>query len=203
MIGIRCSRRSALAVAAAITALACPGPASADPADPAPAPETTVPVPPPPAERSVMTPNQPAVPAADPAAVPPAPITPVHPPEIQNQSYGSGNNGGGIFGTLKDLWDQVKNPGMTEELMGGGGIATPPPGAGPAPALPPGYVSTNSPGSETPSVNGGRGSATGRPALPPGYYSTDGPPPPGYAYDTAPGALPAAPVTTIPATPGS
>lgn len=184
-------------------ALALAVPASADPVDP-----VVTPVPAPPAEPAVapvpagdlaaMTPRQDPVPAADPAApVPPAPITPQHPPEIANPVYGSGNYGGGILGTLRDLWDQAKDPGLTQDaLMGLAEQARPmpPPGAGPAPALPPGYVSTNAPGSETASTAAPAGSGQ-RPALPPGYYPLDGPPPPGYQYGTAPAtaAPPAAP----------
>ena len=149
-----------------------------------------------------MTPNQQALPAiTDPAAVPPAPITPQHPPEIANPTYGSGKYGGGVFGTLRDLMDQARNPYFLPDQLGpGGAVATPPPGAGPAPALPPGYVSTNAPGSETPSTGSAAGSGAGRPALPPGYYSIDGPPPPGYQYDASPlvPGMPAAPVTTTP-----
>lgn len=117
---------------------------------------------------------------------------------VPNPTYGSGGSGGGIFGTLKDLWHQVQDPTLQDQMAGGGGGAAPPPGAGPAPALPPGYVSTNAPGSETASTGGG-GPATGRPALPPGYYSISGPPPPGYQFGASPGGKPAqsapAPVT--------
>lgn len=148
-------------------ALTWPATAPADPAEPPPpAPPTTV--------------------VAGPPADPFIPYV----PEIQNPQYGSGKNGGGVLGTLKDLWDQVKNPTL-DGLDNG--RPTPPPGAGPAPALPPGYVSTNAPGSETASTAPAGGAATGRPALPPGYYSTSGPPPPGYQYVT-----PGAPVTTVP-----
>ena len=99
-----------------------------------------------------MTPNQPPVPAADPAVAPAAPVLQPSVPEIQNPTYGSGG-GGGVFGTLKDLWHQAQNPYYAPgEGMGSGGGAAPPPGAGPAPALPPGYISTNAPGSETPST---------------------------------------------------
>jgi len=118
-------------------------------------------------------------------------------PPVQNQTYGSGKYGGGIMGTLKDLWDQARNPTMTADgLMAPEGAPTPPAGAGPAPALPPGYVSTNAPGSETASTVPAGGPATGRPALPPGYYSVNGPPPPGYQYGS-----PGAPVTTVPVAP--
>ena len=69
-------------------------------------------------------------------------------------------------------------------------LAAPPP-------LPPGYVSINLPGSETPVTATGPGSApvTG-PALPEGYYPLTGPPPPGYSYSATPGA--AAPGSATP-----
>ncbi|MGV0993070.1 MAG: hypothetical protein ACOYB7_12555 [Mycobacterium sp.] len=195
-------RRGAVALAGATivgAALACAASAPADPADPV---VPTYPVVPPPAPQAPgpMTPNQPAVPAADPATVPPpADLFTPHVPEIQNPTYGSGKNGGGVLGTLKDLWDQVKNPtldGSSDE-----GRPAPPPGAGPAPALPPGYVSINAPGSETASTVPAGGPATGRPALPPGYYSTSGPPPPGYQFG-APAAAPVTtPVTIVPTAP--
>lgn len=182
-----------------VSALAWAAPAPADPADPV-APVTTSPVPPPPGPPppGPMTPNQQVVPAGDPAAPPPDPaVMQPRVPPVQNQTYGSGKYGGGIMGTLKDLWDQAKNPMMTADgLMAPEGQPTPPPGAGPAPALPPGYVSTNAPGSETASTGPAGGPATGRPALPPGYYSVNGPPPPGYQYGT-----PGAPVTTVPVAP--
>ncbi|MFN8033859.1 MAG: hypothetical protein U0Q47_11265 [Mycobacterium sp.] len=171
-------------------------------ADPAPAPVTTSPVPPPPANPQAMTPNQPLVPAADPAVAPAPPVLQPSVPEIQDPHYGSGQYGGGVLGTLRDLWHQAQNPAYTpEELGSGGGGAAPPPGAGPAPALPPGYVSTNAPGSETPSTGSAGGPATGRPALPPGYYSISGPPPPGYEF-TTPSAGAAAPTTTVVPAPG-
>lgn len=176
-----------LAIAGAGLALVVAAQAPADPADPV--------VPPPPPVTTTVAP----APITDPADAPPAPITPQHPPEIQNPTYGSGKYGGGVFGTLRDLMDQARNPYFLPDQLGpAGAVATPPPGAGPAPALPPGYVSTNAPGSETPSTGGASGPAAGRPALPPGYYSIDGPPPPGYQYAPSPLApgLPAAPVTT-------
>jgi hypothetical protein len=186
---------SAGIVGAALTGAAL---AAAEPLEPAPAPVTTVPAPPPaaPSDPQGMTPNQPPVPAGDPALAPAAaPVFQPSVPEIQNPTYGSGG-GGGVFGTLKDLWHQAQNPYYApDEVMQSGRGAAPPPGAGPAPALPPGYVSTNAPGSETPATGDGGGPATGRPALPPGYYSTSGPPPPGYQFVT-PGPNGAAPTTT-------
>lgn len=170
------------------------GPAAADPTEPAPTPTPT-----PVADPAVT-------PVADQAA-PPAPRDPFAPyvPEIQNPTYGSGNSGGGVFGTLKDLWHQVQNPTFTEnEIIGTGGVA-PPPGSSSAPALPPGYTSINFPGSETPvtSTGAGGGSPAVGPALPPGYYPLTGPPPPGYQYATPSGSAPAAPVTATPAVPSS
>lgn len=180
--------------------LAGMGSAVADPADPAPV--TIVPAPPPApvagGQASAMTPNQAAVPAGEPGAAPSSPFQP-YVPEIQNQTYGSGQYGGGILGTIKDLWHQAQNPMLgSEGLMGSDGSRpTPPPGAGPAPALPPGYVSTNAPGSETASTsNAGAGSGP-RPALPPGYYSIDGPPPPGYQFSNGQPTTPAAAPTPV------
>lgn len=170
---------AACAVATIIgAALAWAAPAPADPADPV-LPVTTVPVPPP----------------VDPAAAAP-PANPFQPyvPPIQNPQYGSGKYGGGILGTFRDLWDQARNP--TLDSGPDSARPVPPPGAGPAPALPPGYVSINAPGSETASSTPAGGPATGRPALPPGYYSLNGPPPPGYEYGT-PVAIP---TTTVPPT---
>jgi len=161
-----------------------------------------------------MTPNPPQIPS-DPAAVPPGqlvvtsgdpaappappPTGPPSVPEIPNPNYGSGS---GPLATLKDLWHQAQNPYATPDGSGSpGGALAPPPGAGPAPPLPPGYVSTNAPGSETQatSTGPGGGPAAGGPPLPPGYYSVNGPPPPGYEY--APVTAPGTPPTTAPATP--
>lgn len=163
----------------ALTALAAVGVSltgaavsAADPSEPPPIPL--------PADASAMTPNQPALP---PEAAPPAPDAPPPPPpphqevpEIANPNYGSG---GGIFGTISDLWQQLRDPYYGADEVPGGGAAIPA-GAGPAPQLPPGYVSTNAPGSEAPAK--AAGPPPPHPALPPGYYSLDGPPPPGYEF---------------------
>ena len=150
----------------------------------------------------------PALIPSDPAAAapPPAPGPPMV-PEIANPVYGSGQYGGGALGTLRDLWHQARDPyamvtpaGPDPEAPG------PPPGAGPAPQLPPGFVSLTAPGSEAPSIaapgSGGptAGPATGGPALPPGYYPLTGPPPPGYEYksmDEPEPAPPPLPVTIM------
>lgn len=161
------------------------GPAGAEPVGP-----FVVPAPPPPivtypvapvANGAAMTPRQQTVPPVDPAATPPAPVLSEGGiPEIQNPAYGSGNNGGGIFGTLKDLWNEVKNPAFVpDEIMGANGGVPAAPGAAP---LPPGSAPAAGPA--------GPGSASARPALPPGYYPLDGPPPPGYEYVTPGPALP-------------
>jgi hypothetical protein len=182
-------------------ALLATGVAAADPVTPAPTPAPLPAAPTPaslPTDAAATTPDQNAVPAV--AAPPPLdPFTP-YVPEIQNPTYGSGNSGGGVFGTLKDLWQQVQNPTFAPNEIMGTGSAAPaaPPGSAPVPALPPGYVSTNFPGSETASTAAAGGPATVGPALPPGYYPITGPPPPGYSYGTAPAAVP--PVAMIPAT---
>ncbi|HOW95053.1 MAG TPA: hypothetical protein PLF91_11240, partial [Mycolicibacterium fallax] len=109
-----------------------------------------------------------------------------------NPVYGSGQYGSGPLGTLRDLWNAARDPYGMNTPDRAPGPAAPPPGAGPAPALPPGFTSTNAPGSETASS----GPATGGPALPPGYYPIDGPPPPGYEY-----AEPGQPPPPAPGTP--
>ncbi|HPZ93916.1 MAG: hypothetical protein E6Q56_04285 [Mycobacterium sp.] len=170
-----------LAGAAGLGALvAFAGPAGAEPVDP-----FVVPAPPPPvvtypvapvANGAAMTPRQQTVPPAGPAAAPPV-LSEGGIPEIQNPVYGSGNNGGGIFGTLKDLWDQVKNPAFVpDEIMGGPAAIPGAPAPGPAEA----------------------GAPAARPALPPGYYPLDGPPPPGYEYLTPGAVLPTPPPTPQP-----
>ena len=114
--------------------------------------------------------------------------TPVPRPSVPEVPKPANNSGGGILGSIIDIWHQAQNPFLAPGApMGPGGALAPPPGAGPAPALPPGYVSTNAPGSETPvSSNGPAGAAVGRPALPPGYYPIDGPAPPWLTNPAAP-----------------
>ncbi|MBU9765152.1 hypothetical protein FR943_15030 [Mycobacterium sp. TNTM28] len=163
---------SGLTVAAALLATA--GHAIADPvADPG------VPGPPP-------APTDPAL-AAPP---PPAPAGPPQVPEIANPVYGSGQYGSGPVGTLRDLWHQAHDPYGFQGAMDAPQGVAPPPGAGPPPPLPPGYVSINAPGSETPVTAPEPGTGPSGPPLPPGYYSLNGPPPPGYEYNS-PGQPPA------------
>jgi hypothetical protein len=135
-------------------------------------------------------PPAPGEPVADAPVGPPAPPPPGPPmvPEIANQSYGSGS---GPLGFLRDAWHQAQDPYGTADTPDGMPAAgVPPPGAGPAPKLPPGYTSLTDPSSSTPALPKDP-NAVG-PALPPGYYPLNGPPPPGYAPPAAP-ADPAAP----------
>ena len=162
---------------------AAPAPAAPANADAPPAPAGAPPAPPAPAGAPPVDPNAPVVLPAD-APVPHETVPDTVPPP------GSGS-GGGILGSLIDIWHQAKNPFLNPgEAVGGLGAPAPPPGAGPAPKLPPGYVSTNAPGSESPATSSG-GDSGPRPALPPGYYPINGPVPPWYLDPAAPAAAPA------------
>ncbi len=153
------------------------------------APATADPVPPPPGPEVPVPPGQfvPEAPGGDVVAAPP-PIGAPPVPEIQNQQYGSGQSDGPL-GFLRDAWHQAQDPYNFAETppdqMPGG--APPPPGAGPAPQLPPGYTSLTAPESSGPPVTH---SYEGGPALPPGYYPLNGPPPPPEYFNPPP-----APVT--------
>ena len=94
-----------------------------------------------------MTPNQPALP---PEAAPlhrmhqPPPAPPHQEvPEIANPNYGSG---GGIFGTISDLWQQLRNPYYGADELPGEERRRRRCGSGTTAAA--GYVSINAPGSE-------------------------------------------------------
>jgi hypothetical protein len=182
----------AIAGAAAVGAVLTPaGPAFADPA-PTPAPS----------DPAVAAPGQVVVSNDGPAGPPPAPPAgPPQVPEIANPVYGSGQYGSGPIGSLRDLWHQARDPSSFQDPDVAGGTA-PPPGAGPAPKLPPGYVSINAPGSETPVTAPAPGSAPSGPALPPGYYPLNGPPPPDYQFNSPGGQAPA-PGAPAPAAPAS
>ena len=160
-------------------ALAVAGQAAADPVIyPTPAPGDPAPA------------GQPVAEGADAPVGPPAP-PPVGPPvvpEIPNPQYGSGS---GPIGSLRDIYHEVRDGGL-DDVTGAGGAdgpaLAPPPGAGPAPKLPPGYTSLTDPSSSTPALP--RDPAATGPALPPGYYPLNGPPPPGYAPAAPPPAAP-------------
>lgn len=118
--------------AVGLGALASAGVAGADPD-----------VPPVPAD-APPAPGQPYAAPADSAAPPPAPppVGPPSVPEIPNAQYGQGSSPGPL-GFLRDAWRQAKDPyGFTALPPGQSPVgAAPPPGAGPAPQLPPGYTS--------------------------------------------------------------
>jgi hypothetical protein len=172
-------------------ALSMPATATADPVPPS-------------APGDPAAPGQPLIeaPAAEAVAAPaPPPVGPPQVPEIANPKYGSGNSDGPL-GFLRDAWHQAQDPynfaGTPDGQMPGG--APPPPGAGPAPQLPPGFKSLNAPGSEAPPTgpppDGGpapAGSYAGGPPLPPGYYPLNGPPPPPEYFEP-----PAAPQAAAP-----
>jgi hypothetical protein len=182
-----------IAVASVIIAggaLAMAGQAAADPAVPYPTPVPADPGAPPPPGQPVLVTDAPMAAPAPPPAGPPVV------PEIANPVYGSGKFGSGPLGTLRDLWHQAQDP---YQMVNGDGAmpegSAPPPGAGPAPQLPPGYISLNAPESNGPPP----APKEGGPPLPPGYYPLNGPPPPG--YDAPPPADPAAPPTVVPVPP--
>lgn len=128
-------------------------------------------------------------------APPPPPAGPPTVPEIQNPVYGAGQTPGQL-GYLRDIWHTFHSGNPMEALTAPAEEAPgPPPGAGPAPQLPPGYVSLNSPESNGPPP----APKEGGPALPPGYYPLNGPPPPG--WNQPPPADPAAPPTIEPVPP--
>lgn len=152
----------------------------------------------------------PAPPGQPVAGPPPAPIVPPPPPpgpppvpQMANPVYGQGNSGS-PFGYLGDIWRAARSGDPVGALAGGpaGAPAPPPPGAGPAPALPPGFVSMTAPESTTsPGERSSAEAQPGGPPLPEGYHPLSGPPPPGW-YD-GPAADPAAPIFPAPPAPGA
>lgn len=81
------------------------GTVSAD-ADTTTAPVTTV---------AVAPPSDPAV---APVLPPDTPVGHQKIPEIPNPGYAADQNSGGIFGTLKDLWHQVQDATLQDQVMG-------------------------------------------------------------------------------------
>jgi hypothetical protein len=163
--------------------LALAGQAGADPELPYPTPVPSVP------DGAAAPPGTPVLLPVDGQAVPPpAPPPPVGTetvPEIANPGYGGGS---GPLSSLRDIWNQAKDPyGVTNPNAQMPMAAPPPPGAGPAPQLPAGYVSTNAPESNGPP---GRGGNYGGGTLPPGYYKLTGPPPPDYGAPAPEGVAP-------------
>lgn len=141
-----------------------------------------------PAAPPTPAPGQPVVDTtAAPVGPPPPPPGGAPPvPEVQNPVYGAGQTPGQL-GYLRDIWHTFHSGNPMEALTAPAPDAPgPPPGAGPAPKLPPGYTSTNAPESNGDPV---APPAQGGPPLPPGYYPLTGPPPPGY-FDSPPPAAP-------------
>ncbi len=169
------------------------GQAGAEPVEPYPTPVPAAPGEAPPAPGQPVA--EPLAGPAAPPAPPPPPGTAPTVPEVANPVYGSGKSGSGTLGALKDIWHEVRdgNPAMTVPDQG----FAPPPGAGPAPKLPPGFISLTDPASSTPALE--TGPPAEGPPLPPGYYPLNGPPPPG--YDSPAPADPAAPPTVLPVPP--
>ncbi|WP_395311612.1 hypothetical protein V4U86_13025 [Mycobacterium sp. AMU20-3851] len=162
------------------------GPATAEPVPMVPVDPGA---PPPPGQPVVMNPDELV---AAPPAPPPAGPPPV--PEMSNPAYGGGQSGG-TFGYIRDLWNAAKSPdpmAAFSEAGQGGLPGGPPPGAGPAPKLPPGYTSLTDPSSSTPSLRVEGTPQVGGPPLPPGFVSLSDPnPPPEVLPIGAPGAAPA------------
>ena len=185
-----------LAVAGVIIAggaLAMAGQAGADPAVPYPTPVPSGP------EAGTPAPGQPVVESFDVPVVPPVPPPFVSPPvsDVSYQVYGQGQTPGQL-GYLRDIWHTFHSGNPLDALTAAPEEAPgPPPDAGPAPKLPPGFTSLTDPQSSTPALPKDP-NQTG-PALPPGYYPLNGPPPPG--YDAPPGPDPAAPTTVPPVPP--
>jgi hypothetical protein len=178
------TRIASAAIAGSIIGFGALGMAANATADPVPPPAPGEPVPP--GQPVIVEPGAEAV-----AAPAPPPAGPPLVPEISNPKYGSGQSDGPL-GFLRDAWHQAKDPyNFAETPEGQMPVgAPPPPGAGPAPQLPPGFKSLNAPGSEAPAAAPTEGGpAAGGPPLPPGYYPLNGPPPPEYFQP------PAGPVT--------
>ena len=159
-------------------ALTMAGHAAADPVEPLPVPGDVAPPPGQPMADAAAGPVD--------APVPPPPPGPPMVPQIANQTYGSGS---GPLGFIRDAWHTAKDPyGMADSPDGMPAAPVVPPGAGPAPKLPPGFTSMTDPSSSTPALP--KDPAATGPSLPPGYYPLNGPPPPAYA--------PAAPAAAVP-----
>lgn len=163
---MRAARLVLAGAAVGVGALLGPAAALADPELP------PGPAEPPPAGPVVD--GEPGPPPAPPPGPPPV-------PQIANPVSGSGD---GPLGFLRDAWHIAKNPFGGPALPGQPAYAPPPPGAGPAPPLPPGYTSITAPESSSPATE----RESGGPPLPPGYYPITGPPPPGYFDDPPPAA---------------
>ena len=132
-------------------ALAMAGQAAADPAVPYPTPVPSGPA------AAAPAPGQPVVESSDGPVgpPPPPPVGPPTVPEIPNPVYGQGQTPGKL-GYLRDIWHTFHSGNPLDALTAPAEVAPgPPPGAGPAPPLPPGYTSVNAPESSTPALPNG------------------------------------------------
>ena len=83
---------------------------------------------------------------------PPAPVVTPSVPEVSNQVYGQGQTPGQL-GYLRDIWHTFHSGNPLDALTAAPEEAPgPPPGAGPAPKLPPGFTSLTDPQSSTPAL---------------------------------------------------
>ncbi len=162
-------RFATAAIAGTVIGFGALGMAGYAAADPVPPP--LIPGEPAPPGQPIIEPAPAGVPVGGDVVAAPPPAGPPMVPEIQNPQYGSGNSSGPL-GFLKDAWNQAKDPYNFAETPEGQmpAGAPPPPGAGPAPQLPPGFQSLNAPGSEAPPSAPSTG---GGPPLPEGYYPLD------------------------------
>lgn len=156
-------------------------------------------------------PGQPVLVANEPVGAQPPPPPGAPPvPEVTNQQYGQGQTPGQL-GYLRDIWHTFHSSNPIGELTmapeDGVGVGAPP-GAGPAPKLPPGYTSLTDPNSSTPALPVAAaappGAPGGGPALPPGYVALNDPNPPAWVNEPgapAPAADPAAPPIVAPGAP--
>jgi hypothetical protein len=136
------ARAAVVGVAIAGSALIAPGQALAEPAPPNP--------PPPGLGVESPAPGQPVLNTADGpvGSPPPSPNGPPPVPEIQNPQYGAGSTPGQL-GYLRDIWHTFHDGNPIEALtMPPEQAPGPPPGAGPAPKLPPGYTSLTDPSAQ-------------------------------------------------------
>ena len=178
------TRIATAAIAGTIIGFGALGMAANATADPVPPPVPGEPLPP---GEPVIEPVPAGNPVGGDVVAAPPPVGPPMVPEISNPKYGSGNSSGPL-GFLKDAWNQAKDPyNFAETPEGQMPVgAPPPPGAGPAPQLPPGYTSLTAPESNGAPVTD---SYAGGPPLPPGYYPLNGPPPPPEYFNPPPGPV--------------
>ncbi len=175
-------------------ALALAAQAGADPAEPIPAPAPPEPAAAAPVPGPLVV-NTAEGPVAPP---PPAPAGPPLVPEIANPVYGQGQTPG-QFGLLRDFWRAARSGNAIDAFVSPQQSSlAPPPGAGPAPPLPPGFISLTAPESTTGPAQTQQSNAAPDPAgppLPPGYFPLSGPPPPDW-YDSPPPDPAGSPVVT-------